>query len=65
MNKKKEQQITAREWKYSTNVNWHSQSKTEESKGCNYYLPDLKSDCNIGVKKKEQQISSDSFLTIY
>jgi hypothetical protein len=24
---------------------------TEESKGCNYYLPDLKSDCNNGVKR--------------
>jgi hypothetical protein len=42
----------AREWKYSTNVYWHChcQSKTEESKGCNYYLPDLKSDCNNGGK---------------
>ena len=40
----------AREWKYSTNVNCHCQSKTEESKGCNYYLPDLKSDCNNGGK---------------
>ena len=40
----------AREWKYSTNVNCQCQSKTEESKGCNYYLPDLKSDCNNGVK---------------
>ena len=39
-----------REWKYSTNVNCHCQSKTEESKGCNYYLPDLKSDCNNGGK---------------
>ena len=37
-------------WKYSTNVNCHCQSKTEESKGCNYHLPDLKSDCNNGVK---------------
>jgi hypothetical protein len=25
-------------------------SETEESKGCNYYLPDLKSDCNNGGK---------------
>ena len=40
----------AREWKYSTNVNCHCQSKTEESKGCNYYLSDLKSDCNNGGK---------------
>ena len=27
-----------------------TRSKSEESKGCNYYLPDLKSDCNNGVK---------------
>ena len=40
----------SREWKYSTNVNCHCQSKTEERKGCNYYLPDLKSDCNHGGK---------------
>jgi hypothetical protein len=40
----------ASEWKYSTNVNCHCQSKTEESKGCNYHLPDLNSDCNNGVK---------------
>jgi hypothetical protein len=39
-----------RQWKYSTNVNCHCQSKTEESKGCNYYFPDLKSDCNNGGK---------------
>ena len=39
-----------REWKYSTNINCHCQSKTEQSKGCNYYLPDLKSDCNNGGK---------------
>jgi hypothetical protein len=36
--------------KYSTNVNCHCQSKNEESKGCNYYLSDLKSDCNNGGK---------------
>ena len=40
----------SREWKYSTNVNCHCQSKTEERKGCNYYLPYLKSDCNNGGK---------------
>jgi hypothetical protein len=34
----------------STNVNCLCQSKTEENKGCNYYLPDLKSDCNNGGK---------------
>jgi hypothetical protein len=39
-----------KEWKYSTNVNCQCQSKTEESKGCKYYLPDLKSDCNNGGK---------------
>ena len=27
-----------------------TESKTEESKGYNYYLPDLKSDCNNGGK---------------
>jgi hypothetical protein len=31
-------------------VYWHWQSKTEASKGCNYYLSDLKSDCNNGIK---------------
>jgi hypothetical protein len=27
-----------------------TESKTEESKGCNYYLSEVKSDCNKGKK---------------
>ena len=26
------------------------ETKTDASKGCNYYLSDLKSDCNNGIK---------------
>ena len=36
--------------KYSTNVYWHWQSNIEASKGCKYYLSDLKSECNNGIK---------------
>jgi hypothetical protein len=44
MNKKNPEQISSE----------NCQSKTEESKGCNYHLLDLKSDCKNGIKTIEQ-----------
>ena len=41
----------SRECKYNTNpLYWHWQSKTESNKGWNYYLSNLKSECNNGMK---------------
>ena len=42
------------ECKYSTNDT--DLLKTEASKGCNYYLSDLKSECNNGIKSTFETI---------